>query len=587
MDPKPFLIEASWEVCNKVGGIYTVISSKLAEAMADFDQHYLAVGPYLGANNSSTFKELPIPAGLEPVVAGLLEDGVTLHYGTWMEPGNPNCVLLDWSHLIPKLDEYKGRYWEQFGLDTLGTDFYDVDQPILWSTAVGLFVKHFSANRDGKTTVQLHEWLSSGTLLIISRLPNKQDIHTVFTTHATVLGRALSSEHVAIYNELHRINPDQEATRLRVVTKHQLEKLGAHLATRFTTVSQLTAEEATVFLDKKPDFVTENGLNTEELPTYDQIAVTRVGARQALDDFVSAYFFPSYAFDLSKVQYQFTMGRYEVHNKGYDLYLAALGRLNRELKDTKSDQTVVSFLLVPGNASRIRPGVTGQLLVYRRIQQYLQAHSREQQHVLYQDALEGHLEHSGPSLSPEEQGHFQELISRLVRPTQPFLSPFELNDEAHDSFTNLALQHELQNREEDRVKIVLLPVYFDGFDGLFNLPLYTLVSGCDLGVFPSFYEPWGYTPMESLAMGVPAITSTLAGFGRAIQDSYKTQPSGVFLVDRRNAEADAEDILLGHLHTSLRENAHHWVDRRLSAYQTVRSFTWKHLYSIYKRAYSA
>jgi len=578
-----FLIEASWEVCNKVGGIYTVVSSKLGVVLKQFPNHYLAVGPYLSANNP-VFVESKAPADLEQIAQVLEIKGVILHYGTWKTGAyDAPVILLDWNGLIPQLNSFKGHFWDQYQLDTLGSNFYDLDQPLLWGIAVGLFCELFAEAHPEQIILQAHEWLSAGALLQINK--NKR-FKTVFTTHATVLGRALSSHGVAVYQYPKDGNPEQDARNYGVLSKHQVERLAAGLATHFTTVSRLTAEEATVFLGRTPDQVTENGIDLDSLPTYDQVALAHLTSRTALDDFVSAYFFPSYSFDLQQVQYQFTMGRYEVHNKGYDLYLEALGKLNQELKEQKSERTVVSFLLVPGSPTKIRSSVTGQLMIYRRIQELLRQFSQAKQRGLYGQLIANPADDTAFHLEPKELEQLHPLITRLVQPTQPFLSPYELVDETNDSFLSLAHQYGLQNSEEDRVKIVLMPVYLDGFDGIFNLSLYTFIAGFDLGVFPSYYEPWGYTPMESLAMGVPAIASTLSGFGRAIQEGKGSQPPGVFLVDRRQAEEDALGLLLAQLHTSLRETPQQWDERRLSAYQTVRRFNWQHLYPAYQQLYN-
>lgn len=580
MASAPYLFEISWEVCNKVGGIHTVITSKLPYALEQFGANYYAVGPYLSPGNSE-FRETAVPEDLQEVAAALGRQGVTLHTGTWLTEGEPKVILLSWEGIASQANQLKAMWWERYQLDTLGSNFYDIDQPLFWSWACGLLVEAFANSKQVPVIAHGHEWLSAGLFLRLDEVALPQ-VKSVFTTHATVLGRALCSNGVFIYNQLSSINPEQAARDHGVTTKHQLEFFSAKLSTIFTTVSQITAQESEAFLRRKPDLVLKNGIDSEEFPPFDQLCHIHAQVRETLHSFVSAYFFPSYQFDLHETRYQFTMGRYEMHNKGYDLYLESLGALNRELKEKKSKQTVVSFLLVPGDASHLRPDVNHQITIYKRIADALQQRSAAQKRSLYVGLLGGNYSQPLPSLL---QSSLELLAARFTRWEQPPISPFELRSGDNDAFIQLSNQAGLLNRAEDRVKVILLPIYLDGFDGLFNISLYELVAGFDLGVFPSLYEPWGYTPMESLALGVPAITSTLAGFGQELANPSKPRPS-TFVLDRNNNE-NAKELaqMLDFLHQSLAETPREWLKRRMDAYSLIQEFSWRILYDNYRHAY--
>ncbi len=576
-----YLFESSWEVCNKVGGIHTVLTTKLAQAQNEFTTRYMAIGPFLPANPN--FHEEALPENFKEVFASLEKEGVKAHYGRWLTDGQPVTVLLDWQGLVPRLNDIKARFWEEFGLNSLNSDFYDTDQPLMWSTAVGLFVQEFAKKNTAPILFHGHEWLSAGAFLILKHCEN---VRSVFTTHATVLGRALSSQGEDIYTRLHSINPDESAERHTVVTKHQLEKLAATNATVFTTVSKLTGREATVFLGRTPDFITENGVDTELFPAFDQLSSDHITMREELHDFMSAYFFPSHRFDLNATSYLFTMGRYEMHNKGYDLFLQSLSQLNEQMKKEKSKETVIACIFVPGDSQGVQEEVHFQRAAFRHLTDLLSTYTKRQQREVYHSIWEKNEVCASTSLLPKHvQDQIRQLILRLPIYEEVPLSPFKLRNPDQDAILTTARNANLKNRAEDNVKVVFFPAYFDGFDGIFNRNLYDIIGGCDLGVFPSLYEPWGYTPMESLAMGVPAITSDLAGFGLAVKEhTPDTQASEIIAREGRKDEDVVKDLTVA-LTKYLQETPRQKLHRRIAAYQAIQAFDWSFLYKKYRESY--
>jgi glycosyltransferase involved in cell wall biosynthesis len=569
------LIEASWEVAHKDGGIHTVLTTKMQHARAHFSGRYIPVGAY--RKPIQEFLEMEIPEEWRGIATNLEKLHIGFHYGAWEIPGKPETILLDWEGLFSQAPAIKESLWKDFKLDTL-TAGHDTDEPLLWSVAVGHFAAEYAAVHQ-KTPILLHvhEWLAAGAILAAKQ--QKAPVHTVFTTHATVLGRALCSQDIFIYDKLSSFKPDEEAARCNVVSKHQLERLGATEADVFTTVSSVTAKEASAFLGRTPEVV-ENGIDANLFPDYDQLAMKRTSIRRQLDDFVSAYFFPSYRFNLAQTRYFFAMGRYEFRNKGYDLELAALGRLNSQLKKQGGDASVVAFFFVPGDSLRLRPEVTKQMVAYKHLATILKEFSNGEGRRVEREIWDD-VECSCTLMPDAARETARRLLDQIRSKENPPVSPFELRDPEHDAILTGAHSYGLNNDQEDRVKVLFFPVYVDGFDGALNLPLYDVVSACDLGLFTSLYEPWGYTPVESLALGVPAITSTLAGFGQAVKEN-----PGVMIVDRDHGKEEKElKELVDFMENTLKDTPRTTVERRLAAYQTVADFDWARLYPKYLSAY--
>ena len=576
-----FLFEASWEVCNKVGGIHTVLTTKLARAQAIFADRYIAIGPW--QNQNPTFHEDALPENFKKAAKKMGQQGIGIHYGHWLTDGQPATLLIDWQGFVPQVNSLKGTLWEEFKLDSLHTDFYDVDQPLLWSTAVGMVVKALAEEWGQPVLFHGHEWLAAGAFLTLHTC---KSVKSVFTTHATVLGRALSSEGTDIYSRLNEINPDDAAAQHGVTTKHQLEKLAATTATMFTTVSSLTGREATAFLGRKPDVITENGVDPLLFPSFDVLCDLHTEMREELHDFVSSYFFPSYQFDLRKTSYVFTMGRYETHNKGYDVLLESLAALNAKLKEKRNTETVVACFFVPGDAMGVRSEVPFQQTAHRHISNLLQNYTSLQQRELYLDLWANpDCTNSLSILPPHVLDQIKQLVLRLPHYDSVPLSPYQLRHPEQDAILSIAQHLGLNNTEDDRVKVLFFPAYFDGFDGIFNKSLYDIISGCDLGIFPSLYEPWGYTPMESLAMGIPAVTSNLAGFGLAVAEHADNK--GIYVLEREShTDEETKDLLTQQLQDFLKRSDRDRLLKRMEAYQAVQAFSWDILYSKYLTTYT-
>lgn len=591
--PSKYLFEVSWEVCNKVGGIHTVITTKLPYVQKEFGDNYYAIGPFIPGFTPQNFTEKAAPDNLQSVFDEAHSRGVELHFGLW-ETGHTKqtqVILVDFSNMMPQASFFKAKYWEDYGLDSLGSDFFDFDQPLLWSTAIGIFTEIFAdknLQKNDKIALHAHEWMSAGSILYLKHHKvSPERILTIFTTHATALGRALTSRNIYHENQLSISNPDTEARNVGVLAKHLMEKIAGNQADHFTTVSEVTAQECQRLLGVKP-VVVENGLDLINFPNFEELIIQKSQSRHILNDYLFAYFAPFYPINLNKVSIHFTMGRYEFHNKGYDLHLEALAELNQKLKSENSEKTLVNIFMVPGDYIALRPEMANQIAIMRQIllemEQDLHHGNTTPQQYFY--GIKYHQKNSGITLTEKIEERIENLITYLPKDSLPPLSPFEMRHNEWDEIMNKAKSLKLTNNQDDRVKIIFLPVYLNGFDGILNLPLYNLIVGCDLGVFASAYEPWGYTPMESLVMGVPAITSTLSGFGQAATKIEQITPEGVLILPRSLDNRDSTiQELVRLISLPLQESPKKWTERKYSAYKAVQYFNWDNIYPKYAKLY--
>ncbi|MBW2970012.1 hypothetical protein KY319_02715, partial [Candidatus Woesearchaeota archaeon] len=350
------LFEVSWEVCNKVGGIFTVIQSKLLPIKERYGDNYFLIGPYFPKKSWGIFEERLPPEECKGVLEELKKEGIEVHCGSWITKGNPNVLLIDFSNFSAQKDDIKRKLWDWYQIDSLNTEWYDFDEPVVWAYAVGRLLEKLSQVYSGRKIVaQFHEWLAGAALLYLRH--NDVKIGTVFTTHATTLGRSLAMQEKDIYEDLEKIDSDSEAKKLgpSVWAKHLLEKQSAQNAHVFTTVSEITGIEAGHFLGRKPDVLLFNGLDMSKFPTFEEASVKHRLFKSRIKEFLMYYFFPYYNFDLDNTLIYFLAGRYEFHDKGIDIFIKALGKLNDQLKNEKSEKRIVAFFWVPGNIKAIRP----------------------------------------------------------------------------------------------------------------------------------------------------------------------------------------------------------------------------------------
>ncbi|MFH2027522.1 MAG: glycogen/starch synthase [Nanoarchaeota archaeon] len=532
-----YLFEASWEVCNKVGGIYTVITSKAANIQGYYKDNYYLIGPYFPKKAHGVFQEDIPPEKLKGVFKQLENEGISCHFGTWVVKGNPKVILLEFSKYIPNKNSIKTKLWDDYKIDSLYTEFYDFDEPVIWANAVGRLLEECRNSFQGKIVAQFHEWLSGAAILYLKS--HKVSIGTIFTTHATALGRAIASSGQDIYGMLGNIDPEQEAQKLGVKPKHQLEAASAKNADVFTTVSEITGIEAEKLLGRKPDVLLPNGLDIHKFPTIDKLSIRHNLFKAKVFDFLIYYFFPHYPFDLDNTLVYFLAGRHEFRDKGIDMYINALALLNQKLKKEKSKRTIVAFFWVPGNIQGIKPEILENKRNYEDIADSISDEIKNIQHRLVHSLI---TKKKIDEFSIFDEELDEELKSKIMRfkstEINPPLSTHNLYDENHDDILNGIKAVGLNNSADDKVKVVYYPIYLTGADGLLDTSYYESMTGSHLGVFPSYYEPWGYTPLESAGLGVPAITTDLAGYGRFIKSKLTGDCPGIYVISRFNKSYD-------------------------------------------------
>ena len=470
-----FLFESSWEVCNKVGGIYTVLSTKAHTLQQLFKDKVIFIGP-------DVWKDTPAPDFKEDTKLfkdwkkyAETTDNLKVKVGRWNVPGMPPVILVDFKPFFSERDALFYSMWENYRVDSIHA-YGDYDESCIFAYAVGKVIEsfyHFYKLENKKVAALFNEWmLSMGALYIKKQIPA---IATLFTTHATSIGRSIAGNNKALYAYMDGYNGDQMAQELNMEAKHSVEKQAAHHVDCFTTVSDITARECKQLLDKEPDIVTPNGFEPNFVPEGKEYTKKRKEARKSLINVAEKLLGCSIDPDALLVS---TSGRYEYRNKGIDVFIEAM---NRVRTSGRLQREVVAFIMVP---------------------------------AWVRDA----------------RADLKEVVQKNIKTTSPLQVPFIthwLHNMQEDKVLNYINHAGFTNAPSEKLKIIFVPCYLDGKGGIFNKTYYDMLIGMDATVYPSYYEPWGYTPLESVAFGIPTITTNLAGFGMWA----KTSISGEDLAD--------------------------------------------------------
>ena len=488
------IFESSWEVCNKVGGIYTVLSTRAKTLQTALQDQVIFIGPGLWnrEDDNYTKEESPYFKEDNSLFAEwqweAKESGLKIRVGRWTVPGEPIAILVDFVPFFEKKDEIYGWLWEKYGVDSLHA-YGDYDEASMFSYAAALVVESFYKwkeksggwNNNTKVIYHANEWMCGlGALYINNHLPQ---IGTIFTTHATSIGRSIAGNMKPLYDYLFAYNGDQMAGELNMQSKHSIEKQTALHVDCFTTVSDITAKECVELLDKPVDVVLPNGFDNCFVPKAAQFGRKRKAARRRLLDVANALLGEQLDDDTLIIS---TSGRYEFRNKGIDVFVEAMNRL---LRDRDLKKKVVAFIEVPGWVGEPRKDL--------------------------QERLKSKQEYTTPLEVPQVT-HW-------------------LHNMSHDNVLGMLKYFDMHNRKDDNVKVIFLPCYLDGKDGILDMTYYDIVLGNDLCIYPSYYEPWGYTPLEAVAFKVPCITTDLAGFGlwaNSVFGHYGEITDGVKVIHR-------------------------------------------------------
>lgn len=526
-----FLFETSWEVCNKVGGIHTVISTKALNIIEELRENYVLIGPDVWREDVINPEFIPDDDMFIEWRSKAASEGLRVRTGRWNIAGKPTVMLIDFTPYFGQQNEIFAKFWETYKLDSISGQ-WDYIEPALFGYAAGRLIESFTSfyNEHHNIIAQFHEWMTGTGILYLKKYAPW--VATSFTTHATVLGRCIAGNNRPLYGKMESYIPAQVAREFNVVAKQSLEKLSALEADVFTTVSEITSRECSHFLGKNVDIVTPNGFEDSFVPPAEKFEEARLNARNKLRNVAEAVLGYKPADDSV---YVVTSGRYEYRNKGIDIFINSLGELQNE---GQIEKECIAFILVPAY-------------------------------------------HKGPR---------QDIIDILnnkagVNTGDKYLTHNLHYPNSDPSLQNIAANN-LTNSRESKVKIIFVPSYLNGNDGIFNIPYFDLVIGFDLSIFPSYYEPWGYTPLESLMFSIPTITTSLSGFGLWVRNYFEEPGKGVAVVDRtddneKNVITDIKDILAGFIGLSNEE-----VDAaRKKAHEVSRIAMWDTLVDHYFAAY--
>ena len=529
------LFEVSWEVCNKIGGIYTVLSSKAKTLKEQFKDKLIFIGPDVWS------QENPSPYFIESktllrrwIDKAMLPEGVDVRVGRWDIPGKPLAVLVRFDGMYACKDAAYGRMWELYGVDSLHA-YGDYDEGCAFARAAAAVIESIitSYKTDPRKVVaHFDEWTTAmGLLTLKADMP---EVATVFTTHATSIGRSICGNGKPLYDQLRNYNGDQMAAELNMQSKHSLEKAAALQADCFTTVSDVTADEAEQLLERRP-FVTPNGFELNFVPAKTRYKAARKAARECLLEVASALTGLKYDDNTFIVA---TSGRCEFRNKGLDVYLDAM----KKLSDSHPDRKVLAFVLVPAWCA----GPRADLQQHLTLQQYSRL--------------------SDPVLTHALHNYSDDPVNRRIHEI---------------GFTNDATS---------AVSVIYVPCYLDGADGIFNKTYYDLLPGLDATVFASYYEPWGYTPLESVAFGVPTVTTTLAGFGCWVLENYPDatfENCGVDVIRRTDSNyGEVVDAIADAVSSLLTAPAAYVENARKAACATAAKAQWADFIRYYDTAYA-
>ena len=575
------LIEVSWEICNKVGGIHTVISSKAKKTKETYPD-YLCIGPYFKGQAKQEFQELNTPKKYEEAFRNLERKGIKSRYGEWMIKGQPKTILLESSNTRHETNNLKTELWNTDKVDSLNAG-WEFEEPMLFSYATAQLVLELEQqNLLNKTVLQAHEWMTGFTILFLKNRNTK--IATTFTTHATILGRSIAGNNQDLYKILEEINPLDKAKELNITEKHTTEKASANKADVFTTVSEITARETEYILDRKPDILTLNGLDPDLFPSMEEAAIKHKKTREEIREFIEYVFFPYYTFNTEKNLIMYLSGRYEYENKGIDIFIEALHLLNKHLQETNSETTVTAFFLLAVNNEGVKKELLEQKNYYKHIKEYIHGNFKNFSRKLIKHMLQKN--HTNQQLFSEE--FLQELkkeTKKFKKEGNPIICTHNINEEQDPTLKKLK-ELGLDNKEENKVKIILFPAYLNGADGLFNKEYYDLITGTHLGIFPSYYEPWGYTPLESAALGIPTLTTDIGGFGRFIQE-HNEEEKGIYIIKR---DFQKKQKTIQDLYNVLKEFTNYThserVEHKIKAKKLASLADWKDLINNYVEAHN-
>ena len=582
---EPLLVEVAYEVVNQLGGIYTVMRSKVPAMLERWGSRYGMIGPYNARAAAVEFEEHTPTGPFGEAVKRLQEWGYNAKFGTWLVTGRPRVVLLDIHSARHRLAEMKYKLWEHHHIalpdDTL------IDDVVLFGFLVEQFAHALCEREAGrrKIVMHLHEWMGAAAIPELRR--TNVPVALVFTTHATMLGRYLAMHDPWFHDHVSFVDWQKDADRFRVEPQVRLERAAAHGSHVFTTVSEVTADECEHLLGRKCDLVLPNGLNIERFVALHEFQVLHKKYKERIHRFVMGHFCSSYPIDMDNVLYFFTSGRYEYRNKGYDLTLEALARLNHRLKEAGVDKTVVWFLITKRPYRSVNAEVLHSQAVMEELRDTCQNIQEQFGDRLFIQTAMGRTPKLDDLIDEYWLLRLRRTQASWYRDRLPSVVTHDLLDDAGDEVLKQIRASNLINNAYDRVKVIYHPEFIGPGNPLFGMEYDHFVRGCHMGIFPSYYEPWGYTPLECVARGIPAVTSDLSGFGAFVTKYMPEHENhGIYVSQRRNQSFDeSANQLADWLFKFATLDRRDRIKRRNSVESVAERFDWRNLAAHYDQAH--
>ncbi|KAF7510268.1 glycogen synthase isoform 1 [Endocarpon pusillum] len=525
-----------------LGGIYSVLKSKAPVTTAEYGERYCLIGPLNRASAAVEVEPLePSYPPLKDTITAMEERGISLLYGRWLIEGAPRVLLIDTSTGYPWLDEWKGDLWSAAGIPSPAGDS-ETNEAIVFGYLVAWLLGEFIAKEQSRAVIaHFHEWLAGVAIPLTKK--RHMDVTTIFTTHATLLGRYLCAGSVDFYNNLQYFDVDAEAGKRGIYHRYCIERAAAHSCDVFTTVSHITAYESEHLLKRKPDGVLPNGLNVKKFSAMHEFQNLHQQAKERINDFVRGHFYGHNDFEPENTLYFFTAGRYEYRNKGVDMFIESLARLNHRMKVSGSKMTVVAFIIMPAQTTSLTVEALRGQAVVKSLNDTVGVIERAIGRRLFERSV--HWKEGDPMpdekelITSQDRVMIRRRLFAMKRSALPPIVTHNMVNDSEDPILNQIRRVQLFNHPSDRVKIIFHPEFLNSANPVLPLDYDDFVRGTHLGVFSSYYEPWGYTPAECTVMGVPSITTNLSGFGCYMEDLIENSSDyGIYIVDRRMKGVD-------------------------------------------------
>jgi len=606
-----YLIEIAYEVANRIGGAYAVLSTKCEEMVKYYGDNYYLIGPYIKKSADVEFEEEDPPPDLKNLFQKLEKEGIICHYGKWLIHCNPTTILVDFSKKIKDYSKIKKILQKKYGVDlttdtgklkqfdlnSKNLDVNKINLGLVWGFCSNILIKELiklKENKDEFGVIHLHSYPSFS--LIADLYNSKSKVGIVSTMHSTRLGRAIVSNGENLYKEVEEgLRKNRKVARKReymykgFIAYHQIEKVFAKYSDVITAVSEITSFEMEYILGKKADIVTPNGLNIEKYPTLEQRSIIHSKSKQKIYRFLNSYFLPYYPVDIKDSLLFFTSGRYELKTKGYEILIEAIGKLNDLLKKEDFKYNIFLFLFIMTTGKRIDEDILENRAIYDAIEHTVSDEFPHIEENIISSIIHGQEVKKGMLFDEHFLMESKKLMLKFKRKgnKNPPICAFKgLNKD--DSIIRLLLKTGLDNKENDKIKVIFYPAPVSIDDRLLSMDYNEVVSGMHLGVFPSIYEPWGYTPLETAANGVMSITTDSAGFGKFIlENNGQRKKPGILVVKSENSKRDdiiSQLVKIMHWITTLSRKER--IEKKMESYKLASLADWRNFAQYYIKAHN-